>query len=75
LAKITRAVPQQLADGIRNAAPEFLYLKADSNVDLRGRQHLVRRNGDTLERLTAEQTEYATEHPLAVTERNAVVYS
>lgn len=61
LSKSSAKLPDDLVKAIRRLDSERLELVAEDSLDLRGRQHILRRLGDELVYMTSEQTKHMTE--------------
>lgn len=70
LSKTSRPTNPVLIGAIRDLDPDRLELKADDNLDLEGRQNLVRRLGERLTVVTPEQAQYVRESDITVCEIN-----
>lgn len=68
LSMSTYPLPIYLADAIRKLDPGRLELEADEKLDMTGRQHVLRREGNKLTYMTPEQTAYMLQHPLQIYE-------
>jgi len=68
VSKSSKPLPFKLAEAIRKLYPEMLELNAYYMLDMTGRQHILRRSGERLTRMTPEQTEYMLLHPPVITE-------
>ena len=62
LSKSTYRLPGGLVSAIRKLDEKRLELTTDENLDLDGRQHVLRRVGNMLIYMTSEQLKYMTEH-------------
>lgn len=62
LSKSSAKLPDDLVNAIRRLDSERLELVAEDSLDLRGRQHILRRLEDELVYMTSEQTKHMTEH-------------
>jgi len=70
LSKTSKPIAPELVDSIRRIEASILELTADDSLDLEGRGHLLRSVDGGLTYMTPEQTKYAVENPLDVTELN-----
>jgi len=70
LSKTSKPIPSKLANSIRKIEPSILDMKADDELELKGRGHVLRRLENRLTQMTPEQTEYALKNPPDVTELN-----
>lgn len=68
LSKSSMHYPEELAQVLRKLDPRRIELFADDNLDLDGRQHVVRRIDDKIVHMTAEQTMFMTNYPMKIFE-------
>ncbi len=68
LSKSSMHYPEKLAQALMRLDPGRIILFADSNLDLDGRQHIVRRIGDKIFHMTTEQTMFMMNFPMKVFE-------
>jgi len=68
LSKSSRYYPEELAQALRRLDSGRIELFADDNLDLDGRQHLVRRIDDKIVHMTTEQTMFMTNYPMKIFE-------
>ena len=64
LNKTSEPVMPELTHAIKGIEPSILIIKADNELDLEGRTHVLRRLESRLTKMTAEQTEYIMNHPV-----------
>jgi hypothetical protein len=62
LSKSTYKLPDELVVALRKLDDERLELDAEDNLDLEGRQHVLRRLENRLVYMTNEQTKYMIKH-------------
>lgn len=70
LSKSSNPLQKELIEEIRKLDKERIELYVDDNLDLEGRQHIIRRLDNRLTYMTRQQTEYMIENPLLVNEIN-----
>jgi len=58
LSKTSSPLQRMLIDAIKIFEPDRQTIKADSSLNLEGRQHVLRINGSNLTHITSKQTEY-----------------
>ncbi len=68
LSKSSYIIPDKLVNAIKRIDKGRLEFDADENLDLSGRQHVLRLFENTLIHLTPQQTKYMIEHPLNICE-------
>lgn len=68
LSKSSKHYPEELAQTLRRLDMKRPELFADENLDLEGRQHIVRRINDKLMYMTPDQTIFMTNYPMTVFE-------
>ena len=71
LSKTSKPLPSELTNSIRKLEPSVINMKADDELDLEGRAHLLRRLEDKLTHMTPEQTRYAEENFINIIELNS----
>ena len=62
LSKSSDKLPDDLVNAIRRLDDKRLELVAEDNLDLEGRQHVLRRLNDRLKYMTSEQIEHMLKH-------------
>lgn len=62
LSKSSYMLPDDLVNAIRRLDDKILELVAEDNLDLEGRQHVLRRLEDRLQCMTSEQIEHMVKH-------------
>lgn len=68
LSKSSRHYPDELAQALRRLDPGRIELFAEYNLDLEGRQHVVRRIDDKVIHMTTEQTIFMMNYPMKIFE-------
>lgn len=68
LSKSSNHYPKELAQTLRRLDSGRIELFADDNLDLEGRQHVVRRIDDKIVHMTAEQTIFMVNYPMKIFE-------
>lgn len=68
LSKSSRLYPKELAQTLKRLDPGRLELFAEDNLDLNGRQHIVRKIDDKLVHMTSDQTKFMTSYPMKIFE-------
>ena len=68
LSKSSEHYPEELAQALRKLDSVRLDLFAEYNLDLEGRQHVVRKIGDKLMHMTTEQTKFMASFPMEIFE-------
>ena len=71
LSKTSLPLSPDLTTSIRRVELSILDMEADDKLNLEGRGHLLRRLENRLTYMTPEQTKYAEENPLDITELNS----
>jgi len=68
LSKSSMHYPEELAQVLRRLDPGRIELFADDNLDLEGRQCVVRRIDDKIVHMTTEQTMFMMNYPMKIFE-------
>jgi len=68
LSKSSEHYPEELAQVLRRLDTGRIELFADNNLDLEGRQCVVRRIDDKIVHMTTEQTMFMTNYPMKIFE-------
>lgn len=68
LSKSSMHYPEELARALRRLDPGRIELFTDDNLDLEGRQHVVRRIDDKIVHMTTEQTMFMMNYPMEIFE-------
>ena len=68
LSKSSNHYPEELAQTLRRLDSGRIELFADDNLDLEGRQHVVRRIDDRIMHMTTEQTIFMMNYPMKIFE-------
>ena len=68
LSKSSNHYPKELAHALRKLDSERLDLFADGNLDMKGRQHVVRKIGDKLMQMTTDQIKFMVNFPMKIFE-------
>lgn len=68
LSKPTYPLQKELIEEIRKFDRDRIELCADNDLDLEGRQHILRRLDNRLTHMNCQQTEYMIENPLMINE-------
>jgi|GEM_PF-1366885 hypothetical protein len=70
LSKSSDSIPEGLRKAIAELDRGRLSLSVEPTLDLEGRLHVLRRVGDMLQQMTADQLDYVKGHQIAIIEEN-----
>lgn len=68
LSKSSKHYPEELAQALKRSDSGRLELFAEDNLDLEGRQHVLRKIDDKLIHMTPDQTKFMMSYPMKIFE-------